>query len=325
MRLPFALLLAALASPAAAIELSAPVACPAGMICPVQNLFDHDPGSGVRDFRCTALGYDGHDGVDFRAPSAAVQRAGVEVRAAADGVVVGTRDGMEDVGLDAAGREAVKGVECGNGVMIRHDDEWSTQYCHMAKGSIAVAKGDKVTRGQPIGRIGLSGATQFPHLHFALRRNGKPVDPYAVDGPSSSCGETKSAWAPDAAAATRIETPLLLNSGFSDGPAPGADIESGAVEERKPGADPAALVAYARVIGLGRGDGVRVTLLGPDGGELSRADTPAADRPKAQWSLFTGRKRPEGGWPAGEYRARIEIIRSGRPLKTSETTTKLGG
>ncbi|WP_428978577.1 M23 family metallopeptidase [Chenggangzhangella methanolivorans] len=63
------------------------------------------------------------------------------------------------------------------------------------KGSVAVKKGDQVARGQAIGRIGLSGATEFPHLHFALRRNGEPVDPYAVDGPSSSCGETKSAWA----------------------------------------------------------------------------------------------------------------------------------
>lgn len=313
------------ALPTAAVELSAPIVCPAGLVCPVQNLFDHDPGKGVRDFRCTALGYDGHDGVDFRAPTTAAQKAGVEVRAAAPGVVVGTRDGMEDAGLKASGREAVEGVECGNGVMIRHDDEWSTQYCHMAKGSVAVKKGDQVARGQAIGRIGLSGATEFPHLHFALRRNGEPVDPYAVDGPSSSCGETKSAWAADAAAAVAIEAPLVLNAGFADGPAPNEDIESGAIEARAPGSDPAALMAFARVVGLGRGDGVRVTLFAPDGRELSRNDAPVAERPKAQWSLFTGRKRPAAGWPAGDYRAKIEILRSGRALKTRELTARLGG
>lgn len=310
--------------PAAAIELSAPVACPAGMVCPVQNLFDHDPGPAVRDFKCTALGYNGHDGVDVRLPSTGVQRAGVDVKAAADGVVVGVRDGMADVGIAGAGREALKNVECGNGVMIRHDAEWSTQYCHMAKGSIAVAKGAEVKRGQTIGRVGLSGMTEFPHLHLALRRNGKPVDPYAPDGPSSSCGDVENAWAPAAQAAMRVDAPLTLNAGFADGPVTGADIESDAISARKPGPDPAALVAYARVIGLGRGDAVRVTLNGPDGREIARNEAPKADRPKAQWSLFVGRKRPPEGWLAGRYRAVTEIIRNGATLKSSEVATEIG-
>jgi hypothetical protein len=310
--------------PASAIELSAPVACPAGMVCPVQNLFDHDPGPSVRDFKCTALGYDGHDGVDVRVPSLGAQRAGVEVKAAADGTVVGTRDGMADVGVAGAGREALKNVECGNGVMIRHDAEWSTQYCHIAKGSIAVAKGAEVKRGQTIGRVGLSGMTEFPHLHLALRRNGKPVDPYAPDGPSSSCGDVKSAWAPDAEAAMRVEAPLTLNAGFADGPVTGADIESDAVSARRPGPDPQALVAYGRVIGLGRGDAVRLTLSGPDGRELAKNESQKADRPKAQWSLFAGRKRPAEGWPAGSYRAVVEILRNGAALKSTEVAARIG-
>jgi hypothetical protein len=321
------LALSACAAPlsAAAIELSAPVACPPGMLCPVQNLFDHDPGPAIRDFECKALGYDGHDGVDVRLPSMAAQRAGVEVKAAADGVVLGVRDGMADVGIAGAGREALKNVECGNGVMIRHDAEWSAQYCHMANGSIAVKKGDQVKRGQTIGRIGLSGMTEFPHLHFALRRNGKPVDPYAPDGPSPSCEKVKTAWTPEAEAAMRIDTPLTLNAGFSDGPVPAADIESGAVEARAPGRDPAALVAYSRVIGLGRGDGLRVTLRAPDGKELAKNEVPPAEKPKAQWAAFTGRKRPAEGWPAGTYRAVTEILRAGKPLKTSEVSVRIGG
>lgn len=316
---------ALLAVPAAAIELSAPVACPAGMTCPVQNLFDHDPGPVFRDFQCLALGYDGHDGVDVRVPSLAVQRAGVEVRAAADGVVLGTRDGMEDVGLKGAGgREALKGVECGNGVLLRHGDGYDTQYCHMAKGSIAVKKGDAVTRGQALGRVGLSGMTEFPHLHLTLRKNGKAVDPYAPDGPSSSCGPSKSAWSADAEAAMRIETPVVLNAGFSDGPVANEAIESGAAAAKTLGSDPAALVAYARVIGLARGDGLRLTLLGPDGGELAKNEVPPTLGPKAQWAAFAGRKRPADGWPAGRYKAKTEILRQGRALKTSEIETTLG-
>lgn len=319
-----AVLLALLVSPAAAIELSSPVACPAGMTCPVQNLFDHDPGPGFRDFQCAALGYDGHDGVDIRVPSLGVQRAGVEVRAAADGTVVGTRDGMADVGIKGAGgREALKGIECGNGVLLRHGGGFDTQYCHMANGSIAVKKGDQVKRGQTLGKVGLSGMTEFPHLHLALRKDGKPVDPYAPGGATAACGPAQEVWSAEAKAAMKIEAPLVLNAGFSDGPVPNERIESGEVV-RPIGADPAALVAYARVIGFAKGDGLRITLKGPDGKELAKNEVPPADRAKAQWAAFAGRKRPAQGWAAGRYTATTEILRQGKTLKSSEVETSLG-
>jgi hypothetical protein len=306
------------------ISLSAPVACPSGMVCPVQNLFDHDPGKSVRDFRCTALSYDGHDGTDVRAPSLAAQRAGINVRAAAEGVVLGARDGMADVGIAGAGREALKDVECGNGVLLRHAGGWDTQYCHMAQGSIAVKRGDSVARGQVLGRIGLSGMTEFPHLHFALRRNGKPVDPYAIDG-AETCGAGRSVWSPEAAVVMQPDAPLVLNAGFAAGPVPNEAIESGAAEAQAPGKDPAALVVYGRVIGLSPGDAVRVTLLGPGGAELARNDVPPAPKPKAQWSAYAGRKRPPQGWPAGAYRGRVEILRDGKGFKATEIALEFGG
>jgi hypothetical protein len=322
-----AALLCAVGAPAEAadISLSAPVACPPGLTCPVQNLFDHWQGKGVRDFRCTALSYDGHDGTDIRAPSMAAQRAGVEVKAAADGVVVGTRDGMADTGIKGGGREAVKDVECGNGVLLRHGDGWDTQYCHMAQGSIAVKKGDEVKRGQPLGRIGLSGMTEFPHLHFALRKDGKPVDPYALDGASATCGPTRSAWAPEAAAAMTPQAPLVLNAGFSSGPVEGDEIESDAISAKRPDRNSPALVVYGRAIGLATGDSLIVTLYGPDGATLARNAIPPAPNARAQWSAFAGRKRPAEGWPPGTYRGRVEIMRPGAPVKAREETIQLGG
>lgn len=313
-----------LSAPARAIELSAPVACPAGMTCPVQNLFDHDHGPAMRDFQCLSLGYDGHDGVDVRVPSMAVQKSGVEVRAVADGVVLGTRDGMEDVGLKGAGgREALKGRECGNGVLLRHEGGFDTQYCHMAKGSIAVQTGDKVARGQALGKVGLSGMTEFPHLHLTLRKDGKAIDPYAPDGPSPSCGATRSAWAADAQAEMRIDTPLVLNSGFSDAPVPNEQIESGELAGKALSRDAPALVAYARVIGLGRGDGLRITLRGPGGAELAKNEIPPVLGPKAQQSVFAGRKRPADGWAPGRYVSTIEILRQGATLKSNEASMEI--
>ena len=77
--------------------------------------------------------------------------------------------------------EAVKDVECGNGVLVGHADGWQTQYCHMKKGSIRVAEGDAVVTGTPLGEVGLSGMTEFPHVHFTVREGDEEVDPFALD------------------------------------------------------------------------------------------------------------------------------------------------
>src|SRR5215213_7064057 len=161
--------LAALLAVSAAVadespRLRLPVACQIGQTCFVQHYVDQDPGPGARDFQCGSLTYDGHNGTDFRLPSAAAQTAGIDVLAAADGKVLRIRDGMEDVSVRAGGQESVDGSECGNGAVITHAGGWETQYCHMARGSVSVRPGDEVRAGQKIGRIGLSGITEFPHL-----------------------------------------------------------------------------------------------------------------------------------------------------------------
>ena len=135
------LLTSALARGAEPPRFALPIACQPGSDCFVQNYVDHDPSTAYRDYACGERTYDGHDGTDFRLRSLVAQRAGVAVLAAADGVVAGVRDGMEDVSIRDTGKDAVKGRECGNGLVLRHADGWETQYCHMAQGSLAVTPG----------------------------------------------------------------------------------------------------------------------------------------------------------------------------------------
>jgi murein DD-endopeptidase MepM/ murein hydrolase activator NlpD len=94
-----------------------------------------------------------HDGVDFEAET------GDAVFAAADGRVT------------YAGRQ--KGY--GKVIIIDHGREISTVYAHLA--DTDVRKGDPVTAGQRIGRVGVSGNATGSHLHFELRKSGKAVDP----------------------------------------------------------------------------------------------------------------------------------------------------
>ena len=153
------------------IPLSWPVDCGPGSDCWIVNHVDLDPGPGVRDFACGPRTYDGHGGTDIAIRDLREMRAGVAVLAAAAGRVIGRRDGMADVMSDKASIGALVGRLCGNGLTIDHGEGWRTQYCHMKRDSLAVSLGQRVARGQRLGEIGLSGRTEFPHLHFAVYRS----------------------------------------------------------------------------------------------------------------------------------------------------------
>lgn len=158
--------------------LALPIACDAKAGCLIQNYFDHDAGPGFVDYTCGQLGYDGHTGTDFRLHNLAEMHAGVPVRAAAAGTVRAVRDDMEDVSIrDLKDARVIAGREAGNSVAIEHGNGWETQYSHLRRGSVRVKPGQEVRAGQVIGEVGLSGKTEFPHLHLSVRLDGGNIDP----------------------------------------------------------------------------------------------------------------------------------------------------
>jgi hypothetical protein len=285
------------------ISLRLPVACEIGRTCFVQHYVDRDPSPAAQDHQCGTLTYDNHDGTDIRVPTMAAQKAGVDVLAAADGKVLRVRDGVADISIAGRGRQSVENAECGNGAVVDHGNGWETQYCHMAKGSLAVKPGAGVKAGDRIGRVGLSGMTEFPHLHFTLRKDGKVVDPFASGAAEKSCGGGTSLWEASAQQALAYRAGSVLNKGFATGPVTMEAIESGEAGRDMPTKNAPALVAFVRAIGLRQGDAQTLWLYGPDGTVLAKSDIKPLDRNKAQWMAFVGVKRPAEGWRPGTYRA----------------------
>jgi murein DD-endopeptidase MepM/ murein hydrolase activator NlpD len=233
------------------------------------------------------------------------------VLAAAPGRVIGGRNDMEDVSVKTVGKAAIAGKECGNGVVIDHEGGWRTQYCHMAKGSVRVKVGDQMTTGQLIGLVGLSGDTEFFHLHFTVRHREKIVDPFAYGAAENSCGGGRSIWAASLGEQTQYRPREIIDYGFA-GIAPTMElIESGEIAKHPvtPGSD--ALVAYVRAIGLQAGDQQFLAVQGPGGAAVSAANLPALDRDKAQFLVIAGKKRTDAAWPAGRYSATYRVTRDG--------------
>jgi len=293
--------------------LALPIACEPGRNCFIQNYVDADPSSSARDYHCGTLTYDGHNGTDFRLPDMAAQQAGVEVLAAAAGRVLRRRDGVPDLSVRSRGAPAVKDAECGNGIVIEHAAGWQTQYCHMARGSLRVEMGDQVEEGQPIGRVGLSGLTEYPHLHFIVRHRGEIVDPFAHNASPNSCGGGRMLWAPGLNAPLAYRSRWVLNAGFAAGSVTMTALEAGNLGTR-PGIDAPALVAYARGIGLKAGDVQIMVMSGPSGEVLARHEAQPLERNQAQSLVFAGFRKPPSGWGKGTYRAKYQISRDGKAV-----------
>jgi len=94
-----------------------------------------------------------HDGIDLSAPE------GTLVQAAAAGDVIYT------------GRQSGYGLI----VILRHDGNLITLYAHNS--AVLVKDGDRVAAGTPIAKVGQSGRTTGPHLHFEVRDGTRPRDP----------------------------------------------------------------------------------------------------------------------------------------------------
>ncbi len=308
---------------AEAPEFSLPIACKLGTDCFLQQFVDVDPGPAAVDYRCGSATYDGHKGTDFRVKTLADAARGVPVIASAPGRVSALRDGEPDrLVKSKADRAAVKDKECGNGVVITHEDGWQTQYCHLREGSITLDKGAKVERGDQLGLVGYSGNAAFPHVHLTIRKDRQTIDPFTGTQGGASCALGRAPlWSPEDLEQLTAPAAQLLDIGFFDGAVDLREVEQGNIQGFMPLSASNALVSWGWAINLEKGDKVIAALAGP-GGELARNEV-TLDRAKAQYLLFAGKKRPAGGWPQGSYYAVFTVLRGGRPIIKAEVPVAL--
>lgn len=121
-------------------------------------LWPIEGGNFVRGFGFVrkTLKHKPHLGVDIAA------KTGTPIHAAADGIVAYANDELRGYG---------------NIAIIVHPDGAVTSYAHCSK--LLVKPGQKVVAGEVIAKVGSTGISKGPHLHFEYRQNGRPKNPMA--------------------------------------------------------------------------------------------------------------------------------------------------
>lgn len=313
-----ALVAASIAGPTQARDplLSQPIDCTLGETCFLQALFDHDPSPEESDSFCGKLTRDDHGGTDFALPNLAAMRAGVDVLAAAPGTVIGTRDSWPDISVTDPNAPDLNGQDCGNGVAVRHGGGWVTQYCHLKLGSIAVTEGQRVAKGTPLGEVGLSGSTTFPHLHLSVFKDGAKVDPFAADGPVCN-GTPRSLWQDP------LPTPAggILTAGFAGRVPDFAETKDALQNAGSLSTTAPALLIWVSGYQSFPGDTLDIRITNLDG--VFHENTVTFTEENEAWQRFSGRRYTDFDWPSGPYTATLTFRRGDKILATRTLETRV--
>ena len=285
-----------------------PAGCEIGVDCWFFAYMDHDPSDSYRDRMCGLRTYNAHKGTDV-APID--PEAPIAVIAAADGVVLGVRDGMDDSVMQVRD-ETRMAAQCGNGVRLDHGNGWTSQYCHLQRGSVSVQRGARVTAGQILGWIASSGRSELRHLHFQVERDGTPIDPFNGGAPSSpaQCDVTgmtdQALWQ----AAERQEisgyTPTSIYRGGITTGVPDREqvMFEGYPDTGSVNSD--ALVGYVVLLGVISGATLDMLITGPDGQRVFE-NRRTLDQDRARLFTFAGTRRTTAAWMPGSYQVRLVV------------------
>ncbi|MFC7547823.1 M23 family metallopeptidase [Plantactinospora sp. GCM10030261] len=127
--------------------------------------------------------YPGHDDYDVDLFPTQGEAWGRPVLASAAGRVVEAGVNGELGGRTPENPNGPRGRGGGYWVVIDHGDRWQTQYLHLLEPPL-VRVGDRVTRGEQVGKIGSTGNSGAPHLHYEQHRGRQKVEAHFDGAPS---------------------------------------------------------------------------------------------------------------------------------------------
>lgn len=287
-----------------------PLDCKERDDCIISHYPDHDSGPEVRDFACGNNARDQVPNTLISVRSMQNVDRGLTVRAAMDGTVLGLRGGIHDEGPTWRDQDGKPPPFCGNAIEIAHENNTVTRYCHLREASILVSVGDKVKAGDAIGYAGWSGDTPLPGLGFRLLRDGDFLDPYSGSTIPGNCTELSTPlfsnlprWV------RRYDEVVVVDAGFTASPQPlQPDILRGYHRQSTLPVTSPSLVFWVMIANAIPGETRTLQIVGPGNRLVAEQKNIARDKDDIAL-IYTGKARPDGDWPKGEYTATLVIAR----------------
>lgn len=274
------------------------------------NYVDIGPDDGKNtDPACFNRTYDGHKGTDIAVPDGSAMDKGVNVLTAMDGTVQKIRDGESDRWATKEVLEQTKKdrKECGNAILIDHGNGLQSLYCHLKKNSIRVKPNQKVKEGEIIAQVGLSGFTQFPHLHFGIIWEGGIVDPFTGQNNTGTCGVQKNKlWHKDLV--FDYQPLSIYGAGFSNTLPKLERLDKNSQSPKSILSNSDLLAFWVTMFGVREGDKITLEIKDPNGKIFARQEIeqPAT---RARQLYFTGRKLNGNPLKEGVYTGHVTVTR----------------
>lgn len=285
----------------------------------------------VVDYACgsrsydTAAGYN-HRGIDYLPwpfPWHLMDAAPVDIRAAAPGVLIETRDGAHDRSCDW------NGPDDANYAIVLHADGSIARYLHMKRGSVTTRPiGSAIAAGEVIGKVGSSGISRLPHLHFELRASNH-VNAPVIEPHQGACNGSSLPWAKQRPYREPLLTRLSTHSGEPHYPTCPDTFEIPRFQDQFLGGQSVTFLAAYR--DLRRGDASQFRVLDASGQVFKTWTFDSADDPEVTtdyvvggywiWTHALPADAPHGLWT---YEATFAGKTTHHPFRVGDSTRPIG-
>lgn len=294
------------------VELGFPVFCNPGEDCWIINYPDLAPYGKIKDYKNGKITYDSNKGTSIAVRTVMDIKKGIPVISAADGEVISVRNDFEDNYLL---KDSVKGEPqtfCGNSIVIKHNNNWKTIYCHLKKDSIKVNAGDFARKATQIAEIGLSGKTRFPHLYFAVFHNDSYFDPFS--GSELAEKEERQVYKPfwDSLVKENLtyKSIIITNIGVSTEKPELIDAKMGIYSDAKVFSDASAIFLWVYGFHFDKNDLIKISIKNPLQ-EVVLEDFKHPDSNKTEQLIFFKKPKDSDKWVIGLYNVSMEVIDPG--------------
>ena len=176
-----------------------------------------------------------------------------------------------------------------------------------------VRNGQQVKAGDALGLVGLSGETQFPHLHINVMKGDVHLDPFSSTASTTACDASAANGAPQLWAPPVAYQPTsLINDGVTpDEPAPTQALDLPPTPAMFPASSPT-LTYWVQLLNVKAGDILKLTITRPDGHVMGKLHS--MRETQAQFFSAVLMKGNGGSIAPGTYQLHVTLTRDGKAL-----------